>query len=100
MDNTATVVSVVNERDRQGHPSRTPKNKKAKRLDWFGRKVYLTTSIQFRVSNHQALLGRYNFNLWDSLYKFTEALPQDRAQGFTTLVSEGTAVARRVFQMA
>lgn len=56
------VVSEANERDRQGQASATPKNKDAKRLDFFGRKVYSAASLQFRVSNHQALLGRYNFN--------------------------------------
>ncbi|EMP25608.1 MyoD family inhibitor domain-containing protein [Chelonia mydas] len=93
-------VSVVNERDRQGQVSGMPKNKDTKRLDSFFRKVYLMASLQFWVSNHQALLGRYNFNLWDLLNKFKGALPQDRAQKFAPLVDEGTVVARGALQIA
>ncbi|EMP26972.1 hypothetical protein UY3_15942 [Chelonia mydas] len=95
------IVSPVNERTRQGQVSGTPKNKHSKRLDLFGRKIYSTASLQFRVSNHQdrILLDRYNFNLWDSLSKFREALPQDCAQEFAALVEEGKAVAKGALQM-
>lgn len=96
----ASLVSTVNERDRQCHVTGTPKNKDAKRLDLFGRKVYSMASLQFRVSNHQVLLGRYNFNLWDLLNKFKEVLPQDHAQEFAALVDDGLAVAKGVLQMA
>lgn len=46
-------------RDRQDHVSDTPKNKDAKRLDLFDRKVYSSAGVQLRVSDHQASLGRY-----------------------------------------
>lgn len=68
------VISTVHERDRQGQVSGTPRNKDAKRLVWFVRKIYSTTSLQFWVSNDQALLGRYNFHLWYFLSKLKEGL--------------------------
>lgn len=71
----------------------------AEEADLFVRKVYRMASLHFRVSNHQALLGGYNFNLWDFLNKVTEALPQDHAQEFAELVSEGMAMVRGVLQM-
>lgn len=51
------VVSAANDRDRQRKPSDTSKNKEAKRLDLFGRKVYYMGSLQLRISNQQVLLG-------------------------------------------
>ncbi|EMP39265.1 hypothetical protein UY3_03506 [Chelonia mydas] len=74
------VVSAANENEKQVHSSSTPKNKEAKRLDLFGRKNYSTASLQFRVAN-PCLLGRYNFNLWDTLHKFKESLPQEAGPG-------------------
>lgn len=73
------VVSAANEKDKPLHTSLTPKNKEAKRLDLFGRKIYSTASLQFWVADHQALLESYNFNLWDTLLKFQESLPQGLA---------------------
>lgn len=72
------VVLAANERNKQGPTSSTPKNKEAKRLDLFGRKVYSTASLQFWVANHQVLLGRDNINLWGSLLKFKTPCPRKR----------------------
>ncbi|EMP35675.1 hypothetical protein UY3_07161 [Chelonia mydas] len=94
------VVSIIKERDRQVQASGTPKNKDARRLDLFGRKVYSVASLQVWVSNHQALLGRFNFNLWDSISKFKEGLPQDQAQEFATFMDAGKEVTRGTLQMA
>ncbi|EMP27328.1 hypothetical protein UY3_15587 [Chelonia mydas] len=68
------VVESVNHREQQGQPAPTLKNKNSRRLDSLGRKVYSSSSFQLRVANHQALLGRYGFNLWGLLPKFEDAL--------------------------
>ncbi|XP_067416881.1 serine/arginine repetitive matrix protein 1-like isoform X1 [Emydura macquarii macquarii] len=94
------VVDAANQWDRQGHPGSTPRNKDNKKLDLFGRKVYSTAALQFRIANHQALLGRYNFNLWDCLRRFAEALPQDQAADFAIVLDEGISVARAALQMS
>ncbi|EMP25303.1 Mothers against decapentaplegic like protein 9 [Chelonia mydas] len=64
--------------------------------------IHLHGPLQWldKVPKHQALLGRYNFNLWDSISTFKEGLPQDQAHEFSTLVAEGKAVARGALQMA
>lgn len=64
-----------------GQASATPKNKDAKRLNLFGRKVYSTASLQLRICNEQALLGKYDFNIWESMAKFNDSLPQKSKQG-------------------
>lgn len=77
-----------------------PKNKDAQRLDLFGRNVYSTASLQLHISNQQALLGRYNFNIWDSMAKFKDSLPQESRQEFTAVPKEGKTVARASLQAA
>ncbi|EMP27115.1 hypothetical protein UY3_15800, partial [Chelonia mydas] len=94
------VVLAANKKDKQGHSNSTPKNKEAKRLNLFRRKIYSTASLQFQVTNHQALLGQYNFNLWDSLHKFKDSMLQEVAQDFGALVEEGTAATQCSLQMA
>lgn len=92
------MVSAANERDRQRQPGPTPKNKDSKRLDLFGRKVYSSASLQLRVANHQALLGRYDFNVWQSVAKFADSLPEDSKQEFLFILDEGRNVARSSLQ--
>ncbi|KAM7163698.1 uncharacterized protein RBU57_007879 isoform 2-T2 [Macrochelys suwanniensis] len=94
------VVESVNHRERQGQPGPTPKNKDSKRLDSFGRKLYSSSSFQLRVANHQALLSRYNFNLWGSLQKFEPFLPERERKEFKALVEEQAAAAKVALQAA
>lgn len=74
--------------------SATHQKKEAKRLDPFGCKVYSTGSLQFRISKQQALLGRYDLHLWDTLFEFKDSLLQESRQEFTAIREEGKAVAR------
>ncbi|XP_067418813.1 histone-lysine N-methyltransferase SETDB2 [Emydura macquarii macquarii] len=94
------VVDAVNQRDRQGAHANTPKNKESKKLDLFGRKVYSTAVLQLHMANYQALLGHYNLNLWSSLQRFLQGLPQDMLADFNTLVQEGSLVANAALQSA
>uniref|UniRef100_A0A8C3FYG3 Uncharacterized protein n=1 Tax=Chrysemys picta bellii TaxID=8478 RepID=A0A8C3FYG3_CHRPI len=91
------IVESVNHREHQGQHAPTPKNKDTRRLDSFGRKFYLSTSFQLRVANHQALLSRYDFNLWEFLPKFE---PDWDRKDFKALVEEGSAVAKAALQAA
>ncbi|XP_029768569.1 uncharacterized protein LOC115271282 [Terrapene carolina triunguis] len=94
------VVKVVNHKECQGQPAPTLKNKDSRRLDLFGRKLYSSSSFQLRVANHQALLGRYDFNLWGSMPKFTDSLQEHDRKEYKALVEEGTASARVALQAA
>ncbi|KAM7151676.1 uncharacterized protein RBU57_012234 [Macrochelys suwanniensis] len=94
------VVESVNHRERQGQLGPTPKNKDSKRLDSFGRTFYSSSSFQLRVANHQALLSRYDFNLWGSLQKFEPSLPEPDHKEFKALAEEGAATAKAALQAA
>lgn len=59
------VDAAANEKKRQGHQASTLKGKEAQRLDLFVRKLYFTGGLQFRIANQEALLGQYDFSLWD-----------------------------------
>lgn len=50
----------------------TPKAKDAMKRYLFGRKRYSAAGLQFRIANQQALLGCYDFNLWDSILKLKD----------------------------
>lgn len=39
-------------------------------MDLFGRKIYATRELQIWISNHQAVLGRYNYNSCGVMAKF------------------------------
>ncbi|EMP24866.1 Basement membrane-specific heparan sulfate proteoglycan core protein, partial [Chelonia mydas] len=91
------VVKVVNHKEHQGQPAPTPKNKDSRRLDLFGQKLYSSSRFQLRVANHQALLGRYDFN---SMPKFTFALQEHNRKEYKALVEDGTAAVRAALQAA
>ncbi|EMP37566.1 Leucine-zipper-like transcriptional regulator 1 [Chelonia mydas] len=62
--------------------------------------MYSSSSFQLWVANHQALLGRYKFNLPGSLPKFEDSLQERDRKEFTALVEEGTAAAKAALQAA
>ncbi|EMP37038.1 Transcription factor COE1 [Chelonia mydas] len=91
---TAPNSLVVEEvKERQSQPGATPKNKASRRLDLFGHKIYWSSSLQLRVANHQALLGQYDFNMWQAMAKFEGSLPE-ASKEFWVIPDEGTTVAR------
>ncbi|EMP42533.1 hypothetical protein UY3_00202 [Chelonia mydas] len=94
------VMPAVNEQESQRQPGATPKNKEVKKLDSFGSKVYLSSSLQLRVVNHQALLGCYDFNVWQSMAKFVDSLPEDPRKEFQAILEEGQGVVRAALQAA
>lgn len=84
------VVESVHHRERNGQPAHTPKDKDARRLDTFGKKVYSSASFQLQVANHQALLSWYEFNLWGSLSKFEPLLWDKDGKKLRALIDEAS----------
>lgn len=97
---SSLVGVAINEWERQSPPGATPKNKDSKRLDLFGHKVYSSSSLQLRVANHQALLGCYDFSMWQAMAKFEDSLPEDTRKEFRAILDEGKAAARAALQAA
>lgn len=52
------------------------------------------------MANHQALLGRYDFNVWQSVSKFVDLLPEQSKVEFLAILEEGKTVARASLQAA
>ncbi|EMP39369.1 hypothetical protein UY3_03421 [Chelonia mydas] len=57
-------------------------------------------SLQLRVANHQALLGRYDFNIWQLMAKFVDSLPEDLRKEFQAILEEGQGVTRAALLVA
>ncbi|EMP26714.1 Myotubularin-related protein 12 [Chelonia mydas] len=92
------VVDAANRRERQGFQGSTPKNRDAKKLDLFGRKIYSTGGLQLCIANQQAVVSRYRHNACSSMAKFTELLPHKASGKFSALVEEGKLVSRASLQ--
>ncbi|EMP34394.1 hypothetical protein UY3_08426, partial [Chelonia mydas] len=52
------------------------------------------------LANHQVVLGRYEFTLWDSLPKFEDSLQERNRKEFKVLVEEGLVAAKASRQAA
>ncbi|EMP31279.1 hypothetical protein UY3_11599 [Chelonia mydas] len=53
-------VDTVNEHGKQHHTKLTPYDKDWKRLDLFGRKLYSSVILQFRITNYQDVMAKCN----------------------------------------
>ncbi|EMP26318.1 SWI/SNF-related matrix-associated actin-dependent regulator of chromatin subfamily D member 3 [Chelonia mydas] len=77
------VVNAANQRERQGYQGPSAKNREAKRLDLFGRKIYSTGGLQLHIANQQAIVIRYTHNTCAAMAKIVELLlPQDSRSEF------------------
>lgn len=77
-------MAATNEGDHKGQTGPMPKAKDTKKLDLFGQKAYSMGGLQLRIVNQQALLGRYNFNMWEAMQKFKDMLHQEARQEFSS----------------
>ncbi|EMP38931.1 E3 ubiquitin-protein ligase ARIH1, partial [Chelonia mydas] len=83
------VMDAVAQRIKQPQYQPTPQDKDLKRLDVFGRKVYMSSTLQFRIANYSALLASYDFNNYSKLFEFASYVPEDRrADSKSILVEE------------
>lgn len=65
-----------------------------------GRKVYWSSSIQFRIVSYQALSTCYDYSFWDSVSKFSDKQPDDAQKDFRALLNEGSLVTHPSLQAA
>ncbi|EMP36046.1 hypothetical protein UY3_06781 [Chelonia mydas] len=56
--------------------------------------------LQLRVANHQALLGRYDYNMWQAMAKFKTLLPEGSRKEFRAILEKDTTAARVALQGA
>lgn len=76
------LITAVNNRALKGRFKCIPKDRDSKQLDFMGRKIYTSSSIQRQIANHQALLSKYNFVNWTAMSKFVDQLPEASREEF------------------
>lgn len=70
----------------------TPPDKESKPLDASRKRVASQTANFWRISNTQALLGRYDHAHWDEMEQFIQFLPQEHKAKAQDLVREGQLI--------
>lgn len=70
-----------------------PQDKDHQRLDLLGRKVYISSTLQFHIANYSALLAKYDFDNFGKLFGFTADISEDRRAQFKSVLIEGELVA-------
>ncbi|KAH1173990.1 hypothetical protein KIL84_017829 [Mauremys mutica] len=88
------------ERSKLQHPDTTPNDKSVKHPDLLERKVFQSTSVQFRVANYQTLLAKYDFTKYSKFVEFRDKLPQKAMAQFQTLINGGKLAAKTSLQAA
>ncbi|CAM2097689.1 unnamed protein product [Caretta caretta] len=75
-------------------------DKDLKNLDVFGRKVYTSSTVQFRIANYSVLLAIYNFSNYNKLFEFASYIPENRRADFKSILAEGQLISRTALQAA
>ncbi|EMP34365.1 hypothetical protein UY3_08478 [Chelonia mydas] len=94
------VVEAANQKNKKQHLQSTPSGKDSKRMDLLGRKVYVSSMLQFRVANYAALLAEYDHRNYRKLMDFINDVPEDKRQQFKAVVSEGQIISHTALQPA
>ncbi|XP_065432834.1 zinc finger protein Rlf isoform X8 [Chrysemys picta bellii] len=94
------VVDATNQRAKQQYSHSAPPNKDSKRLDLFGRKVYASSTLQFRIANYTAVLAKYDHKNYNKFMDFIDDIPEQRKQQLRAMVSEGQSISRTALQAA
>lgn len=67
-------------------------------LDLLGRKVFSSSSFQFRIINYQALMAKYNFLKHTKFAEFIDSLLQQDRAHFQALIDEDKLIAKTPLQ--
>ncbi|EMP32476.1 hypothetical protein UY3_10392 [Chelonia mydas] len=94
------VVEAANQKNKHQYFQFTPSDNDNKRLDSFGRKVYSSSKLQYRVANYMALLAKYDHKNYAEVMQFIDDVSEDKRQQFKAVVSEGQLISRTALQAA
>ncbi|EMP39556.1 hypothetical protein UY3_03152, partial [Chelonia mydas] len=92
------VMDAVAQRTKQPQYRPAPHDKDLKRLDVLGCKVYMSSTLQFRIANYSALLASYDFDNYSKLFEFASYIPDDRRADFKSILSKGQLISRTALQ--
>ncbi|EMP36978.1 Integrin alpha-8 [Chelonia mydas] len=92
------IMDAVTQRTKQPQYQPTPQDKDVKCLDVFRRKVYTSSTLQFRIANYSALLASYDFDYYNKLFEFASYIPEDRRADFKSILSKGQLISKMALQ--
>ncbi|EMP37873.1 hypothetical protein UY3_04938, partial [Chelonia mydas] len=70
------AVEAANQKNKHQFPRSIPTVKDSKRLDLLDRKVYASSTLQFRISNYSAILAKYDHKNYEKLMHFIDDIPE------------------------
>ncbi|EMP24372.1 hypothetical protein UY3_18610, partial [Chelonia mydas] len=94
------VVDAVKQKKKHQFPRSTPSDKDSRQLDLLGRKVYASSTLQFRIATYSAVLAKYDHKNYNKFMDFIDHIPEDKKQQITAIVSEGQILSRTALQAA
>lgn len=86
------VVEAVNEHGKQSLTIKT------RNVCLFGHKRYSSVTMQFRITNYQGLMVKYNHANFSTFNNFIEKLLEELWEQFQAVITEGQLLARVSFQ--
>ncbi|KAH1176788.1 hypothetical protein KIL84_010490 [Mauremys mutica] len=84
---------AMNDRAQYERLKSRPKDRDSMILDLLGRKINTSSSLQMRITNHQALLSKYDFLNWLARAKFEQLLKVSHDE-FWALIAKDCLVAK------
>ncbi|EMP30920.1 hypothetical protein UY3_11907 [Chelonia mydas] len=81
------VVKAVNKYGRQHHAKSTSYDK-TKNIFLFVHKIYSSPTLQFRITNYQALMADYNHTNCSKFITFIEHLPEEQCKQFQSVINK------------
>lgn len=72
----------------------TPADRKGRKTDVLGRKVFSSSSLGIRVVNYHAVMTCYHFHLREKMAAFVQRFPEDKWRLTNDLLTEGHNVAK------
>lgn len=91
------VAEAVKQRGRQHHSRTTPYDG-LEELRLFGHKAYSSATLQFGITNSEALMAKYIYTNYSKISELIYFLPKDKKEQFEVTISEGHLLARTALE--
>lgn len=69
-----------------------------KRLDLFGWKGYSSATLQFWITNYEAIMAKYDYTNCNKFKSFLEHLPKEHREHMQAIIKEGPLLAKTSVQ--
>ncbi|XP_075774489.1 uncharacterized protein LOC102450277 [Pelodiscus sinensis] len=94
------IVDAVRHKSKMSQFKNSLSDRDTKKLDYFGRKVYSSSTLLLRVAYYAALLSNHNFDNYSKLPELMQHLPDNKRSLLKAVVQEGFTACRTSLQIA